>query len=126
MPNGYSATDYALGNAVAGITAGTAVSREFPISAGGSLNIAIKMVATGVAQTGTITMKFQTAIGDDWVDTGKTASITANGTTYFKMNVQAAGDQSAMPLLNKGRILVITTNAADAITVSKVEVLQNL
>lgn len=125
MPNGWSAKDVSQVVPVSGIVTNQPVSKEFPITAGGSRFLVVKCVATGVTQVGTLTLKFQHAIGSDWVD-GKTASITADGITYFRYNNEVAADQASIPLLNKGRIVITTTNAGDAITISEVSVLQDL
>lgn len=126
MNNGWSATDYASGSSLSGVVSNSPVSREFPITAGGALNGIIKITYTGVTQVGTITPKLQTAIGSDWVDSKSGAAVTANGTQYIRWNIEVAGDQAALPLLNKGRIVITMTNAGDAITVSEVSFLQAL
>lgn len=125
--NGYNATDnYVLSSASAsGVVTNQPVSREFPITAGGSLNMVIKIVTTGVTQVGTLTLKLQTAIGNDWVDS-KSTTFTAAGNSYIKLQTTAAGDQTYLPLLNKGRIVLTTTNASDIATISSVQVLQAL
>lgn len=127
MANGWSASEYKLGaqGPVSGVVTNLPVTSEFPITAGGALNMAIKITATGVTVAGSITAKLQTAIGSDWVDS-KTVAITADGSVYLKLNIQVAADQTFLPLLNKGRIVLTTTNAGDAATVSSVKILQAL
>jgi hypothetical protein len=100
------------------------VGKEYPITAGGSLNHVVKLVASGVTLTNAITAKLQSAIGNDWVDS-KTVSISADGNFYIKLQSNASADQTHLPLLNKGR-LVITTGVGDLVTISSVEVLQEL
>lgn len=124
--NGWSASDYVLSPAVAvgASAANMVVSKEWPITAGGALNCAIKIVAASVTVGTGITAKLQTAIGSDWVD-AKTAAVAADGNFYIKLQTTVAADQTFLPLLNKGRI-VVTTGAGDAVTITSVSVLQEL
>lgn len=123
--NGWSAQNYALGNPVSGVATNQVVSKAYPITANGALHHVVKLVASGVTVVGTITAKLQTAIGNDWVDS-KTVAINANGNFYIKLNVEVAGDQTFLPLLNQGRIVITTTNAGDAATIAEIDVLQEL
>ena len=129
MSNGWSAKELILSpdNVIAGVVTDQVVAAAdgYAITAGGALNQVIRIVASGVAVTGAITAKLQTSIGTDWEDS-KTVSITADGTYYIRLNVQVAGDQAFLPLLNKGRLVVTTTNAADEVTIDSVHVLQAL
>lgn len=125
MSNGWSASDYSLDKPISGAVTDSPVSREFPISAGGALFNAVKIVAAGVNVAGTITAKLQSAVGPDWVD-AKTVTISGNGNFYIKHNNAVAGDQTYLPLLNRGRIVITTTNPADAVTVGEVSFLQAL
>lgn len=109
--------------AIAGVVTNRVVSVEYPVTAGGALHKVIKLAASGVTVVGGITAKLQTAISNDWVDS-KTVSITADGNFYIKLNVEVAGDQTYLPLLNKARVVITTTNAGDQVTLSAVDVLQ--
>lgn len=127
--NGWSSKNYALGSDVGGTPVGasatnTPVSKEFPITAGGALNMAIKIVASAATVAVGITAKLQTAVGGDWVDS-KTVAIVSTAPAYIKLNVEVTADQTFLPLLNKGRV-VITTGAGDSVTISEVDVLQNI
>lgn len=127
--NGWSAKDYALNSGNGGTSLGASVSnspvsKEFPVTAGGAIHMAIKIVASAATVAAGITAKLQTAIGSDWVDS-KTVAVTAAGNFYIKLNVEVAGDQTFLPLLNKGRI-VITSGAGDSVTISEVDVLQDI
>lgn len=125
--NGWSAKQVLNGASSVAVGASetdTVVGKEYPITAGGSLNHVVKLSVSGVTLATGITAKLQTAIGNDWVDS-KTVAITANGNYYIKLQTTAAGDQPFLPLLNKGRV-VISTGAGDAVTASSVEVLQEL
>lgn len=129
MPNGWSSKNYALGSDVGGNTVGasatnTVVSKAFPITAGGATHMVLKIKASAATVAAGITAKLQTAIGDDWVDS-KTVAITAAGNFYIKLNIEVSGDQTYLPLLNKGQI-VITTGAGDSVTITEVDVLQDL
>lgn len=125
MGNGWSASDYSLDKSLSGVVTDSPVSREFPLSAGGALNNACKIVASGVTVVGSITAKFQSALGSDWVD-AKTVTISGNGNFYIKHNIEVAGDQTHLPLLNRARVVITTTNAGDAVTIDEVSFLQSL
>lgn len=125
MNNGWSAKDVTLSTAgsqtVGAAATNTPISLEFPITAGGAcLGFVVKAVFSAVTVGTAITAKLQTAIGSDWVDS-KTAAVAANGAVYIKI----LSDNTYMPLLNKGR-MVLTTGAGDTATVTSVEVLQPL
>lgn len=127
MANGWSGSDYQLADtqSIAASQTNQVISKEFPISAGGSKNIVIKIKVSAATVAAAITAKLQTALNGDWVDS-KTVSITAGANDfYIKLNVQTAGDQTYLPLLNKGR-LVITTGAGDSATLGAISVLQEL
>lgn len=124
--NGWACKEVAITRPVTGVVTAEAVTSEFAITAGGALNGVIKVTVSGVTQVGTITPTFQTANGSDWVTVKAGTAITASGIQYIRWNIEVAGDQAVLPLLNKGRIVVTTTNAADAVTFSSVEVLQEL
>jgi hypothetical protein len=126
MSNAWSAKDVALGLPISGVVTKAPVSKEASVSASGSLNGIIKLSYSGVTQVGTITPILQTAIGGDWVDVKSGSAITAAGIQYIRWNIEVSGDQSVLPLLNKLRVVLTTTNAGDAITVSSVELLQGL
>lgn len=125
--NGWSTKDQAIaGKAISGIATNSPITNEFANSAGGSLNGIIKLKVSGVTQVGTITPKLQTANGSDWVDVKSGTAITANGIQYIRWSIQVAGDQAVLPLLNKSRVVITTTNAGDAVTIDLCEVLQEL
>ena len=104
------------------------ISREFPISAKGSLNLLVGIKCESVTVGGGITAKLQSSIlgnsDADWLD-GNTVSITGNGWFYIRMNVQVTGDQAKLPLADVGR-LVLTTGAGSAATVSKAYICQGV
>lgn len=130
MPNGWSALDVSAGSgslSASGIVTNQPITREFTLTAGGATEALVLKIKTSAATVvGAITAKLQTAIGADWVDS-KTVSITGTpGDFYIKLNDDAAADQTFFPLLNKGRVVVSTTNAGDSFTVTEVNLLQNL
>ncbi len=125
--NGWSATDISLpGKLVSGVVTNSPISKESSVSAGGALNGIVKLTVSSVTQVGTITPKLQTAIGSDWVDVKSGAAITAAGTQYIRWNIEVSGDQSALPLLNKIRLVITTTNSSDTLTVDSCNFLQEL
>lgn len=127
MPNGWSAKSVALANkSISGVVTNEAVTQEFPNSAGGARNGVIKLKVSGVTQVGTITPKLQTANGSDWVDVKSGTAITADGIQYIRWNIEVTADQPVLPLLNKSRVVITTTDVADAVTVDACEVLEEL
>lgn len=124
--NGYSPKDVQLPPApISGVVTNQVVSKEFPITAGGSIHFVAKLAVSGVTVVGAITAKLQTAINGDYVD-NKTATITAGGNYYISLLAERTADQTFLPLLSSGRVVVTTTNAGDAVTVNVVSVLQEL
>lgn len=125
--NGYATDDIAItSKVVSGIVTNEPLTKEERVSAGGSLNGIIKLKVSSVTQVGTITPKLQTANGSDWVDVKSGTAITAAGIQYIRWNIQVTADQTVLPLLNKLRVVVTTTNAGDTLTVDLCEVLQEL
>jgi hypothetical protein len=120
--NGWSASDYGIPQAVAASQTDKPISKEFPITAGGaSRAFVVKLKVSAATVAAAITVKLQTAIGADWVDS-KTGTVLAGaGNTYIKI----LADNTYMPLLNKGRV-VLTTGIGDSATVTSVEILQEL
>jgi hypothetical protein len=47
----------------------------------------------------------------------------SDGSFYIKLQTTAAGDQTYLPLLNNGRVVISQTNAGDEATVDSVYVL---
>lgn len=125
--NGWASTDISLqGKVVSGVVSNSPVTKEAAVTAGGALNGIVKLTVSAVTQVGTITPKVQTAIGSDWVDVKSGTAITAAGSTYIRWNIEVSGDQGVLPLLNKLRVVITTTNSSDALTVSSCELLQQL
>lgn len=127
MSNGWSANDISItGTIVSGVQANFPITKEDRVSAGGALNGIVKLKVSAVTQVGTITPKVQTANGNDWVDVKSGAAITADGIQYIRWNIEVAGDQAVLPLLNKLRVVLTTTNAGDTLAVDLCEFLQEL
>jgi hypothetical protein len=125
--NGWSPNDQVVDatKVITGIVTDQAISKEFPISAGGALNFVAKIEVANVAHTGTQTLKLQTAIGSDWVDS-KTAVVTANGKFYIKLLSTLDADKTYLPLLSRGRIVLSQTHANDAMSITAVNILTEL
>lgn len=131
MSGGYSPKNVQLwedgsSQVFSGVLTNQPVSREFPITNGGSLNFLIKAKATAVTQVGTITLKLQSSINGDWVDAKSASALTAASDKYITLNIEVAGDQAALPLMSSGRLVISQTNASDSTTVSLVSVLQEI
>lgn len=120
----WSPKDIATGVAISGVVTAQVVTQPAPVTTKGALNGIVKITASGVTQVGTISIKLQTAIGSDWVDVKTGAAIVAAGVQYIRWNIEVAADQPVLPLLSSLRVVVTTTSASDAVTISKVEVLQ--
>jgi hypothetical protein len=122
--NGWSPNEVKLAN-VSSLGAGltdSVVSKVFRISAGGSKNIAVVLTVSGVTAGSGITAKLQTGMDGVFVDS-KTAAVTTAGLVAIKLNVHASADQTFLPLLASGRV-VITTAAGASLTVDSINVLQ--
>jgi hypothetical protein len=109
--------------AQAGIVTKVPVSKEFAITAEGSKHFVAKIDVSGVNHTGTQTLMLQTAIGDDWQDS-KTATFTADGIVYIKINVTDSDDWDFCPLLARGRIVLSQTHADDDAVIDSIDILQ--
>lgn len=127
--NGWSGKDVtkATGETISGIVTNRPITVEgFPITAGGATKgLIIKVKTSAATVVGTVTVKLQTALGPDYRDE-KTAVISAAGIVYIKFLDTVAGDQAFLPLLNKGQVVLTTTNAGDSVTIQSVEILQAL
>lgn len=97
------------------------VSKKFPITAGGSKNIVICISVSAV--TGTIDATLRTSLGTATAVNAKAITISSTGNSYIKLNSDVAGDQTHLPLLSLGEIIV-DTGAGEAITITSVQVLQ--
>lgn len=106
--------------AVSASTTAGVVSKEFPITAKGALNMVIAVTATSATVTTAISAILQTKVSgiDAWVS-AKSVSITADGNFYIKLQTTVSGDQTHLPLGDVGRV-VVTTGADDVVTISKV------
>lgn len=126
--NGYSPKNVALnpGVAVSGVVANQSITQEgWPIYSTGSRYLVIKIKVAAATVVGTITAKLQTAIDGDYVDS-KTVVVSAAGDFYIKLNNNVTADQTFLPLLSKGRVVMTSTNAGDSFTVTSVNILQEL
>jgi hypothetical protein len=122
MSNGWSSKDVGIPGTYGASLTNAPISREYPITASGSRACAIKLVASAFTAGAGISLKLQTACGSDWVDV-KSVSVSGTGATYLRLLDVVSADQSVLPLLLKGR-LVITTGAGSSITVDTIEVVQ--
>ena len=124
--NGYAPTEISLPVAsatISGVVTDQVVSKETRVTRSGSTSVVLAVLLSGVAVTGAITLKLQTALGDTWEDS-KTASITTDGMLYLRLLETGAGDQTYLPLLCKVRLVVTTTDAADEVVVEGAWILQ--
>lgn len=130
MANGLNPVDRKLAGLqpISGIVTNQVISEETGLTAGGSLNLRVDLDVTGVTVVGSIVAKLQhrTPSGayQDLVGANASVTITSNGSFSMRQNVEVAADQPNMPLRRMLRVVLTTTNAGDAITISKVWVQQ--
>jgi hypothetical protein len=123
--NGYFPRDV-LKNGLSAIGASqtdAAISEPFVITANGSKALVVKIKVSAATVSSGITAKLQTGIDQEWVDS-KTVAISATGAFYIKLLAENSSDQSFLPLLRSGRI-VVSTGSGDSVTFSKIQVLQD-
>lgn len=101
----------------------TPISNTFTITAGGSASMVLAIQASAVTVGAGITAKLRTRIGQQVAVDSKTVAITANGIAYIKLNVNISADQTHLPLLSIGE-LVVTTGAGSAVTIDAAWVIQ--
>ena len=115
---------------IVGIVTNEAISQEFGLSAGGSLNLRLDLEVSGVTLVGSITAKLQhRSPGGSFADlagANASVSITADGVVSMTQNVQVAADQPNMPIRKMVRVVLSTTNAGDEVTIDKVYLSQEL
>lgn len=99
------------------------ISKTFTITSGGSTSMVVAVKASGVTVGAGITAKLRTGIGNNTAVDSKTVSITANGIALIKLNINIAADQTHLPLLSIGEV-VLTTGAGSAATIDAVWVIQ--
>jgi len=113
-----------------GVIAEEQISSVFGLTAGGSLNLRVDVVASGVTVVGELGLKLQhKAPGDSspWQDIiGTSTSITGNGVFSMTQNVQVAAHQQNMPLRKTVRAVLTLNNAGDRVTIDNVWVSQAL
>ena len=119
----WSSKDIATGVAISGVVTAQSVTLVAPVTAQGALNGVIKLTASSINVAGTITATVQTAIGSDWVLV-KAVVIPSTAPVYVKWNIEVTADQTLLPLLGALRVVITTTSPSDAVTISKVELLQ--
>lgn len=103
------------------------ISKEnFSITARGALNFVVHVKTSSTTVAAGITAKLQTRTNTQhaWQDS-KTVSVTGNGSFFIKLQTNASGDQSFLPLLAAGRV-VISTGVGDTVDIDAVEILQEL
>lgn len=101
----------------------TPISKTFTITSGGSTSLVVAIKASSVTAGAGITAKLRTGIGNNTPVDSKTAAITADGIVLIKLNINIAADQTHLPLLSIGEV-VLTTGAGSAATIDAVWVLQ--
>jgi hypothetical protein len=107
-----------LGNSLANFP----ISKEFKITAGGSMSLVAVVETVDVTKGNGITIKFQTGVDGIYQDS-KTVSIEDDGTFIIRFNNAVSGDHQYLPLLASGRLLVTTGNNS-VLTVTSIKILQ--
>jgi hypothetical protein len=130
--NGYTPEDKRVktSTAISGIVAGQEVAK-FGTTAGGAKNLRVDLQVSGVTVVGSITAKLQMATTDadtyaDLAGANASVAITADGYFSLRQNIEVAADQPNMPLKKMVRVVIVTTNAGDEVTVDHAYVLQEL
>jgi hypothetical protein len=101
------------------------VSNVFSLSAGGAIDgLVIALSCSGVTAGAGITAKLQSGLNGTFYDS-KTVAITGNGVFFITLLGNKAADQTYLPLLAAGQV-VVTTGAGSAVSVDMVQVLQPL
>lgn len=123
---GYVPYNYLLSNvpSVGASQTNKPISRQFPITAGGSRHIIVAVLCTNVTVATGITLKLQSGIDGNFFDS-KTVTVTGNGTFFIKLNVEVTGDQTYLPLLPAGQV-VCTTGAGDTVSFTTCNIVQEL
>ena len=96
------------------------ITKKFPITSGGSKNLVVCIAVS--AASGTVTAKLRTSFGSGTPVDSKTVSVTGAGDFYIKLNSDLLADQTYLPLLSLGEV-VITTSTASSVTVTSVQTL---
>lgn len=133
MASGYSPKDIIKDGLtpVSGIVTSQAISKDAGLSWESAFRLRVDVVAAGVTVAGAITAKLQHRAPDNgtWTDlAGANASvaITTNGLVTMTQLVERSADQVNMPIRKQLRVVITTTNAGDAVTISNVYLYQAL
>jgi hypothetical protein len=104
---------------IAGAVTAQDVSTPFRPTYESSMNLRVAIKVTDVTVVGSIDAYLYEYVAGSWVAvTGKTVSITADGT--FEMRVVASADATLVPLADQLKVVITTTNAGDEVTVANV------
>jgi hypothetical protein len=102
------------------------ISRKFAITAGGSKNLVIAVTFTA-SGAGSYKVKLRTSLGSGSTSDAKEVTYAIAGagsqTVYYKINSDVAGDQTYLPLLSLGEVVMSTPAGvtASAITVQSLQ-----
>lgn len=113
-------------NSYSGVLAAVPIHKNpYGVTAGGATQgLRVDINATAVTVVGSITITLQqSSDNSNWENT-KTATISAAGIFSIKFLPTVAGDQTYMPLKNLIRLVLTTTNAGDAVTISEIRLSQ--
>lgn len=96
------------------------VSKKFPITAGGSQHIVISVAFTASA-AGTYKAKLRSSLGINGTVDAKEVSLVVGGagsqTIYIKLNNNASADQTYLPLLSLGEVVMSTPAGGTATSI---------
>ena len=130
--NAYSPTEVLLTGGtpivIGAAVSNQVVSKDSPLTAGGSQNLRVDLKVSTVTAGAGITAKLQHRSIDSWSDlAGANASvaITADGEFSITQLMARAADQANMPIKKQIRVL-ITTGAGSAVTVDNIKISQPL
>ena len=110
--------------AQSGIVTNAVISEEVGGNNNSRLHLRVDIIAASVTVVGSITAKLQhKSPGGSYVDMGganASVAITAAGEFSLTQLVERAADQVNMPIKEMVRVVLTTTNAGDAVTISSI------
>lgn len=126
MASGFSVRDRKVDPPVtfSGIVTNTPISKTTDLGEYGTTHLRVDIQVTAVTVVGAITAKLQHqspgGAFEDCTGANATVAITAAGNFSITQLVERAADLPNMPLRKACRVVVTTTNAGDAFTLSNV------
>jgi hypothetical protein len=116
--------------ALSGVVTNSVISEEIGLTAGGVKNLRVIVEVSAVTVVGSVTLKLMGRSPEGsyalYSSANASLAVTTTGTKSIIMNIEVAADQVDCPLHKMLQVVVTTTNAGDAITISSVWIQQEL